>query len=171
MNIQRTAGFKLFQLTTYDSSCKTVKTLATRLMQAKLDNQTTVPYTAYAASPGQLLSEKLWTVSATLSAQKCKINYNENDMNPIFELQKLISAQTLQSETKKTTPKNRVNLEVMPILSAGPFRSALSIIFPQSYSKVGIFHVRPSMDSKRSGWRKEMSRKSTMKSSLVLDEA
>jgi len=58
MNIQRTAGFKLFPLTTYDSSCKTVKTrqrFPTQLMQAKLGNQTTVPYTAHAASPGQLL--------------------------------------------------------------------------------------------------------------------
>ena len=40
MNIQRTAGFKLFQLTTYDSSCKTAKTLAT------------VSYMAYAGKVG-----------------------------------------------------------------------------------------------------------------------
>jgi hypothetical protein len=63
-------------------------------------NLATVSYTAYAASPGQLLSEKLWTVSATLSAQECKIKDNENDMNPNFKFQKLISAQTLESETK-----------------------------------------------------------------------
>ena len=40
MNIQRTAGVRLFQLTTYDSSCKTVKTLAA------------VSYTAYAGKVG-----------------------------------------------------------------------------------------------------------------------
>ena len=82
-------------------------------MQAKLDNQTTVPYTAYAASPGQLLSENFgqflqWkrVHQATKLQANAKNNWciqvqlTANLAIPLFELQKLISAQTLESETK-----------------------------------------------------------------------
>ena len=146
MNIQRTAGFKLFQLTTYDSSFKTVNTLAT------------VSYMAYAGKVGWPDScslhglcckswtasvWKLWTVSAmktctssNKTTSKCKNNWCIQVQLTCKPLQSHFSSFKSWSlhrrlKVRQNYTQNRVKLEVIPILSAGPFRSALSIIFPQ----------------------------------------
>jgi hypothetical protein len=77
---------------------------------------------------------------------------------PFFKLQKLISAQTLESETK-LHPK-----------TSEPRGYAYSLIWALQVRT--FYHLSSAiLQGVASGWWQEMSGKSTMKSSLMMDKA